>query len=171
MKERITCRLNIPDELARQGLTFVPEECRVLNGTDRARCLTNYDWLQRCRHLSADPDRNKCYLAQINVTNIATHRIACGSNLTCLDDLREKVFGFVKFRIYNLEEKAELLADRELITEDQAIDFIQILELKKQSFNDAKNVTAKKAVVKEIQTEWQNLRVIVVDALKAKAKQ
>jgi len=85
--------------------------------------------------------------------------------------LREKVFGFVKFRIYNLEEKVERLRDRGLVTEDQAIDFIQTLELKKQNFNNATSVDAKKAIVIEIQAEWQKLRAIVVEALKAKARE
>lgn len=159
MRERIACRISISEEEAKTNLLFLPEECRTLNGSAYGQCIATYSVIQRCRHLSLDKDRDRCFFTQMyDLTNLSSLRSACGDNSTCVDDLRAKVFTYVKFRIYNLEEKSEELWEKGILTKDETVSFIEKMEIKKQKFNNATSVDDKKAVIKEIQKDWQSLK-------------
>ncbi len=163
MKERIACRINLPEEQAQNNLLFLPEECRVLNGIDRDNCIATYTVIQKCRHLTTDKDRDACFFNQVSdLHNVKSLRVACAGNSSCVDNLRNQVFGYVKFRIYNLEEKAEKLWGRGFLTQNETVDFIDKLESKKQLFNTAVSVDDKKAIVMQMQQDWETLRATVL---------
>ncbi len=163
MKERIACRINLPEDQAQNNLLFLPEECRVLNGTDRDNCIKTYSVIQQCRHLFTDKDRDSCYFNEVaNLSNIPALRTACANNSACLDNLRAEVYGFVKFRIYNLEEKSEKLWGKGYLSQTETVSFIEGLEIKKQAFNNATTVDDKIAVIKQMQQDWITLKGTVL---------
>ena len=139
MSERIRCRINIP-EGQEQRLAFLPEECRTLNGTVRADCLKAYEFQQRCRHLEKDDGRDSCYLSQVGSV-----------------DTKEKILGYIKFRLYNLEEKTEVMREMGLITEDRAVEFITTLETIKAEFNSATDNNGRKMALLKAKDEWKRL--------------
>ena len=170
MRERVNCRITLPGDVAL--LRYLPEECRELNGSARGLCIKDYKWQQGCRHLEKDPAREKCYRDQINLTSdIRGEKLACGDNSSCVSNLRERVFGYVKFRIYNIEEKAEELLERGLLTEDKAVDFITFLEAQKIEFNKDDSVQSKKSVIRTVQSEWKKIREGVVKLLRSRSRQ
>ena len=73
----------------------------------------------------------------------------------CILQLRDKVDTVVKFRLYNLEEKSERLKDRG-VSEELVVDFVSLIEQKKQEYNQATTAEQKKAIVREVKELWQS---------------
>ena len=83
---------------------------------------------------------------------------ACKGNATCIGDVAEKVHSLNKFRIYNLEWKAEYLAEQEgiAINHELLVDLVTNLELKKQDYNAAGTVAEKKESIMEAKNLWKS---------------
>ncbi len=154
MKERIACRINLKHE---NELNYLPEECRVLSGSERAICINNYKSTNQCFQQTTDSSRLNCARRALGlqVADIQKNRDSCAGNQTCLIDLKNKVFTLIKFRFYNLEEKAQKLKEIG-VTEDTVAGFIEALELKKQQFNSG-TIDEKKQVVKDVINLWKQL--------------
>ena len=73
----------------------------------------------------------------------------------CILQLRDRVDAVVKFRIYNLEDKAQRLKERGMVDLDTATNFVTALEQQKQNYNDAKTIAEKKTIVRAVQKLWK----------------
>jgi hypothetical protein len=158
IEERVKCRLNLDEgERAYElKVQFLPEECRALFGAQRDECIKVYDNVQRCWMFPEGASRVGCVRDSLDFTSIASESTNCESatNKTeCIDRLKKNVFSLIKFRIYDLEERAEEL-HREypyLVAK-----FVTDLEKKKQEFNDAATIAGKRQVILGVRELWKN---------------
>lgn len=149
-RERLKCRINLPYE---NELNYLPEECRGLIGIDRARCVTTYQTVHQCFQLQNDVARVACAKKNLVLVSITEEKGKCAGNSTCIQELQTKVFDSVKFRIYNLEQKAQELKEKG-VDENLVLDFITSAEQKKAEFNNAKAIAEKKQVVNDVIKLW-----------------
>jgi len=151
VRERIKCRVNLPEE---NELNYLPEECRALTGLSTARCVTNYQTVQRCFQLENDVARVSCAKKNLVLGRVAEEKSKC-TNTACLEELRTKVFDVVKFRIYNLEYKAQELKEKG-VDENLILNFITSAEQKKIDFNNAQTIAEKKQIVRDVISLWKD---------------
>ncbi|MBI2574891.1 hypothetical protein HYV82_03330 [Candidatus Woesearchaeota archaeon] len=160
-KARLKCRINLPEE---NEYDYLPEECRALSGASRGNCTSNYQKVQKCWQFDRDERRFECARNEFALKNIANERAECealGTNKSsCMRQLREKVDAYIKFRIYNLEEKAGRLKNKG-VSEARVVDLVAALEDKKLAYNAADTKDEKKKVLKEVKELW---RVFVEEA-------
>ncbi len=149
-RERSKCRVNLPEE---NELNYLPEECRELTGISKARCVTTYQTVQQCFTLENDVARVSCAKKNLVLSRVADEKIKCANNSTCTEELKVKVFDLVKFRIYNLEYKAQELREKG-VDESLVLDFITSAEEKKVEFNNAQTLEEKKQVVRDVIQLW-----------------
>ncbi|MBI3037057.1 hypothetical protein HYY73_04910 [Candidatus Woesearchaeota archaeon] len=158
MRERIKCRLQLKEE---NEYDYLPEECRAQVNESRGKCVSDYHKSQNCWKSLKDDERFDCAKKSFGlVGTVASQKAVCdgltGQNRSdCILQLRDRVDAVVKFRIYNLEEKAQRLIEKGLATEEAATNFITQMEQQKQNYNDAKTVAEKKAVIKGVQRLWK----------------
>ena len=158
MRERIKCRLQLKEE---NEYDYLPEECRALVNESREKCVANYKKSQNCWVSDKDSERFRCAKNAFGLAGTVADQKAQCDNLTgtnrsgCILELRDRVDAVVKFRIYNLEEKAQRLMEKGLATEEAATNFITQMEQQKQNYNAAQTVAEKKAVVKGVQRQWK----------------
>jgi hypothetical protein len=167
MKERIACRIKLTTE---NELNYLPEECRVLTGLERAKCINNYKNTIICFNKESDEERVNCARRAIGlqVATIQQARDECKGNQTCLNELKEKVFTLVKFRFYNLEYKAQEIMKKYKINESTVVDFIASIENKKQEFNSADSIEKKKQIVLEVISLWKQFIQKVKSEIKSR---
>lgn len=131
----------------------MPEECRTVK---TQACLTTYKAVQPCFYTSEkDAERAACAKQKLDLDPIATEKGRCGANETCLENLRSKVFDLVKFRMYNLEYKAQEL-EHKGVSEDLIVGFIAAAEQKKIEFNEAQTIVDKKSIVQDVIKLWED---------------
>ena len=151
MRERITCRLQLPETSG--PLPYTPEECRAEFGDEKQNCIKRYDLVQPCWDYNLDSERVGCARKLLNAENITGQLSFCKTN-DCRNYIAEKIFKIEKFKMYNLEEKAEYWLGK---NRSRIIDFNIFIESKKLDFNKAKNISEKKMMLREVQAEWQRL--------------
>ena len=164
LRARVKCRLELPENDKTAKLAFIPEECRVLaDEKSKSDCIHLYEKLSVCNQLKTDDLREICAKKELIIGNsIATDRANCESlkgndRLDCITALRGKLYSLIKFRFYNLEEHAEKLM--ELGAEKtMVVEFISLLETKKSEFNRASGLSAKKQVIWEVRTIWEEFK-------------
>ena len=105
--------------------------------------------------METDEARVECVKAKIGLRVIAEEKRFCGINISCRERLKQKVFDVVEFRVYNIEERAEAYLET---NEEQVVDFIAQMELKKQEFRNAQTIAAKKEVISEVGRLWAEFR-------------
>jgi hypothetical protein len=154
MKERIACRIKLKEE---NELNYLPEECRVLTGLERAKCINNYKTTILCFNKESDAERVNCARRAIGlqIATIQQAKLDCKGNQTCLNELKEKVFTLIKFRFYNLEYKAQEIMEKYNIDESIVVNFISSIENKKQEFNSATSIEEKKQIVQDVMNLWR----------------
>jgi len=158
LRERVRCRILLPEKYQSNKVEFLPEECLSYGGRYRDRCIENYDKVQECWKLSSDSERIQCSRQKIGITSAKSERNLCEQKTgegreTCLTDLKDKVFTGIKFRVYNLEEKAEKMMEKG-VSEKTVIDFISLMESKKIFFNSAASIEEKKSVLENVREAW-----------------
>ena len=162
--DRVKCRLKLEgeDRYNEAKLQFLPEECRAQDGEKRSRCIRVYKLTQQCWKNDDDKLRVNCVKRNMGLEKPVKEEIASCKELDgdertkCVNDLRESVYDSVKFRFYNLEEKAENLLDDGKIDEETVMRFISALEAKKIEFNEAGTIKEKKQIVNEVKVLWKN---------------
>ncbi|GEM_PF-4757700 len=182
MRGRIKCRLELPSEEEEEGLYYLPEECRNLTNDTRRECLARYHIIQPCRFEQGDDSRFSCVRNALNITKRAKEAVEeCklqvrganwtnarnGTNATgnstnwtnpgigkCMSEVRKNVYEEAKFRMYNLEEKAERLA-KFGVGNETITSIIAKLEELKLKFDAAQGAEAKKAVLREAADAWK----------------
>jgi hypothetical protein len=163
-KDRIKCRLGLPNNAQAKSTLIIPEECRgIMNNASQVNCTTLYQKLAPCLNLRDDEQREKCARTELKIDEAAIQKALCDKKKTetgkkdCNLDLRDKTYSLIKFRLSILEEKARLFHSRG-INGALVVDFIAHLEKKKQDFNAAKNVEAKKTVIWEVKKLWGDFK-------------
>jgi hypothetical protein len=178
LRGRVACRLELPKDEQKEGLYYLPEECRNLSGEERGACLARYDVIQPCRFEKGDEARFACVRKSIGMNTSAREQVdECrrqvrgnesqneegrttsgndGSNGlgACVSEVRAQVFEEAKFRIYNLEEKAGRLASYG-VSNATISEFVTQLEEYKAKFVAANGAAAKKEVLREVAAAWK----------------
>ena len=135
INERVSCRINLERE---NELYYLPEECRALDGDDREKCKDFYNSVQTCWTGSNAENPVACARNQLGLSSDIAGQIASCTDDACVNDVTDKVHSLVKFRLYNLEWKAEYLVDEGVdINHELLVDVVANLELKKQQYNEA----------------------------------
>ncbi|MBI2673396.1 hypothetical protein HYX19_03990 [Candidatus Woesearchaeota archaeon] len=164
VRDRVKCRLELSqgEQFKELDIKYLPEECGAIKGNalKREQCIVRYKSFQKCWRFKDGPERFKCVREGLGLgQNLSEEIKKCNDKLgteraSCIKDVRELVFTEIKFRFYNLEERAESMlekgADKELVA-----DFITGIEIKKQEFNSAENNAERKQIVNDIQKKWK----------------
>lgn len=162
IKERVKCRIELPEQAEKEAeLNYLPEECKSFVAIGkRESCVKRYINFQKCFTKDKnDKQKVTCAKSVINLGDIKSELTSCNAKADnektkCHEELTSKVDSIVKFRIYNLEEKAEeLLADGRA-EKDAVIEFVANIEEKKQAYNDAKTIAEKKRIILDVQKQW-----------------
>ena len=160
--ERVRCRIKLEDEdYAKENeLQYLPEECRDLSKDKKSRCINIYKKTQRCWQFPVGESRLQCVRESLNLGRVLSSEIKiCDSKGTervqCISDVREKVFDLIKFRFYDLEERAEKLLKDGKIDEETVVQFVADLEIKKVEFNNAATIKEKKETILEVRQIWK----------------
>ena len=150
-RERVTCRVSSKES---DDAFYTPEECRKKEGESKERCLKAYADTKKCFEPEKDEERFACARKVLGVGEISAMKKTCNGEKECLRKVKQNVFWMVKFRFYNLEEKAEELIGKGALASDVAV-LADALEQLKEDFNNAKSVAEKKEIVKKARGEWQ----------------
>ena len=172
LQERIACRLRLPDdELARQqAITYLPEECRTLGDTvAREQCVSRYRQLQACWESPVGTQRIGCVKNILKIGDLPAAAAACAElplneQDDCRVTLRAQVYALIKFRFYDLEERAEDLLERDAPVARVA-QFITTQEDAKQRFNLATTSAQRRAIILEVRAAWQTFIRDITPAL------
>ncbi len=165
IRDRISCRLNLaPEGIDRElEIQYLPEECRVLRSKiSQASCIARYKLFRPCWYIPAGEDRFVCARVALtlgpglsdevrNCSLIKTYR----ERSSCLNILRQKEYSMIKFRIYDLEERAEDLALERGLDLDTIADLVTTIELKKQEFNNARTKTRRRKIILDVRKAWE----------------
>ena len=161
LKERVNCRIESPEEAERElSINYLPEECRALTSVaKKEECVKRYITLRRCFESKNDKERSACAKKIVGLGDMNTEIAKCLSgkndeNAGCFKEIEERVDTVIKFRFYNLEEKAEELLDNGRVSKDTAVEFVSSLEMKKQEYNNAKTIQEKKQIVLDVKSLW-----------------
>lgn len=172
LRERVECRIELSEYDLDTELTleYLPEECRAISNEGlKSSCIQRYKSVQQCWQQPIGPSRISCVKRQFNLGDIKSEKATClASNPdnkdTCLLELEDKVYSLVKFRIYDLEERAEELLERGA-NEDVVVTLVTDLEGKKLEFNEAGTIEDKKNVIREVKTIWREFILKVKDQI------
>ena len=163
LRDRIQCRLGLsPSGLGRElELEYLPEECRFSpsGSPARSQCIELYKSFRPCWRLAVGPERSACARKIITLPEDLKEQAAiCRQRFepeTCLNELRQKASKMIKFRFYDLEQRAENLidygADVKLVTE-----FVATVYEKKDAFNRAATLSDRRKIILEVRAAWQD---------------
>lgn len=162
--ERVFCRQQLaPAGLAREyEIEYLPELCRArTDKAARALCIDLYRALQPCWQLAEGAERNACAGRLLKLTSsVGARKTECDEKSEadrplCMELLRNDVHNMILFRMYDLEERAEALAGRDLPAELIA-QFSAIVEEKKIAFDAAKDKAGRRQAILELRAAWQD---------------
>ncbi len=172
LSERISCRLKLaPAGVTRElQIQYLPEECRVIaNAAERKECIARYKSYQPCWSLPQGEGRFECARKVLKLKASVTDEIqACRTDANpskCRTDLKEKVLYMIKFRFYDLEQRAEDLYYRGASPAAIA-KFDTIVETKKQEFDQVKATSDFQRIILDVRSAWQNFMDQVKDQIK-----
>ena len=162
VRDRVKCRISLSEkDLDRElKINYLPEQCRAKErGELRDKCIRFYLSIRDCYAPSEYSDREFCARKLLKVSDLKQEKNLCSAmksteKETCVNETREKVYSMIYFRMYELEERAEELAEEGKISKDVAADFIAEMELKKQAFDQAKNFGERKRIVADARNLW-----------------
>lgn len=164
VRQRVNCRLGLSnyEQEKELELKYLPEECNAMKGNQlkRDQCIVRYKSFQKCWRFKDGPERFNCVREGLRLgQNLSEEIKKCDDKLgtdraSCIKDVRELVFSDIKFRFYNLEERAENLLERS-VDKELIVDFVTAIEIKKQEFNSAENNTERKQIIKDVQKKWK----------------
>ena len=161
IEDRVRCRLNLsrPELRKEYKLEYLPEECRTIdNMTERQNCVRRYAQLQKCWKFIGN-ERMGCVDHELNITVIKEQKRECNlldenEKQGCKKRLKDNVYHRIKFKFYNLEEKAERFLERGWVNQETVTAFIANLEIKKTEFNEAATKEEKRKVILEVRELW-----------------
>lgn len=193
LEERVRCRIGLDKETLERELAiqYLPEECRAIREDVNAveavkavageRCIERYRNLRPCWAKPIGSERLACVRGVLGVPDFRSflpNRTAppCGAeNLEatrrCEEQYRrEKVYPYITFRFYDLEERAEGL--KELgAPMDLVVKFVVAAEQAKQDFNAARSKVERIAIIRRVQSEWRAFVAALPEQVKTRARQ
>lgn len=174
LHDRIACRLNLAPEGAAQELKiqYLPEECRAATvKIEKNECIARYKLYAPCWNLPAGEGRFACSRQVLSLgQSVSDEAKLCQGKTgtdraSCEQTLKEKVLYSIKFRFYDLEQRAEDLARRGADL-GQVADLETTIETKKQEFNAAKTQDELHQIILDVRAAWQNFISKVKDQVK-----
>jgi hypothetical protein len=157
--DRVSCRLDLDKEEQIEELEvyFMPEECRVLSEVNQESCIERYHSVQPCWEFPIGDERVSCVKKIMNLGDINDEKQACNvlnEKGSCITNLRTKVYNLIKWRFYDLEERAEDFMLRGIAGREDVIDFVSKTELNKVDFNEAKNIDVRENIILDVRKDW-----------------
>ncbi len=174
LRDRIYCRLNLaPAGIARElQIKYLPEECRAIpDATEQKDCIAKYKSYQPCWNIPDGDTRFACAQNVLKLGPVISDEVKTCQGMTgaaqktCKADLRDKVFYMIKFRLYDLEQRAEQLALRGADMNAVA-DLETTIETKKQAFDAATTDDARKQLILDVRQVWSDFINKVKDQVK-----
>lgn len=175
LHDRIACRLDLAPEGAVQEfkIQYLPEECRALaaSSDERSECIARYKSYAPCWNLPAGEGRFACARHVLKLgSSVADEATQCQRKVapdraSCEQTLKEKVHYMIKFRFYDLEERAEDLARRGADLGAVA-DLETMIESKKQAFGIAETKDQFMQIILDVRSAWQSFINQVKDEIK-----
>jgi hypothetical protein len=160
MNERIKCFLSLSDEDIK-NVNYIPEDCRVKTGEEKARCIETYKLFQTCRPKpSTDKKREECIIPKLNISNSVREEVEKCKNLipnqraVCMSKIKDKVLMLVKFRVYNLIYKAQELKSLG-VSEDKVVSIIEKIENAKIGLDKATTNKERIDILIKLKNDWQ----------------
>ena len=164
MKERVSCRLGLDKERQERELElyYLPEECRAVYFTPREQCIARYKSVQTCWQFPAGSERVLCVKRVMKLGTLQEETEKCKSlegddKSACVKELSDKMYNMIKWRFYDLEERAEDFMARGLVGKDAVVDFIARVEENKIRFNEAKTYKERKDAILDVRVAWKGL--------------
>lgn len=163
LRERTLCRLELtPAGLTRElEIEYLPEECRALRAPGAKKsCIELYKAFGPCWYKGEGEERFACARNVLKLGPVLSDEVkACRGKtgedqVACKIELKEKVFAMIKFRFYNLAERAEKMAKRGASREPIA-DFQTLVETKKQEFNAATSKEERRKLILDVRAAWR----------------
>jgi hypothetical protein len=143
------------------AIQYLPEECRAMPAQGgRNACVARYKSFEPCWGIPAGETRFACARTALRIGGLVSDEAkACEGETgteqaSCKATIREKAYAMVKFRIYDLAERAEELLERGARPETVA-NFVALAEQKKQEFNAAKTSDERKNIVNTVRAAWR----------------
>ncbi len=158
LRERVGCRLALTEEqrYTESRVNFLPEECRALVSVERDECINTYDNVQKCWKYPEGEARVNCVRGVIGFTNLEDEKRKCAETsdaAACIEKIKKNIFTLIKFRFYDLEERAE---ERYQKNPELVASLVAELETRKQEFNAAKTLSEKRQVVLAVRALWKS---------------
>ena len=164
LKERVKCRLELEKDEQEEELElyYLPEECAALDGASRGICIASYKSVQTCWKFPVGAERVSCVKRAIRLDSIQEEKKKCnalsGKNKSvCVREIKNKAYDLIKWRFYDLEERAEDFMTRGLVDKESVIDFIVKTEENKVKFNEADSKEERKNIILDVRTDWKEL--------------
>jgi len=161
--DRVKCRLRLREEQADEYENFFPEECKARkDSVGQEQCLQVYKAVQECWDFPNGSSRIACVKRQLKLGEVLAERANCnvldaGKRENCNQELRDKAYGLIKFRLYNLEEEAEELMEEGRLSEDDVTVFVVKMEGSKLAFNKATSKEERRAIILGARKAWIEL--------------
>ena len=158
----------LEDELE---LYYLPEECRVLTGNSKGICIARYKSVQTCWKFPIGDERTSCAKRSLKLETLQEEKETCnaltGQNKSnCVRNLKNKIYNIIKWRFYDLEERAEDFMRRGFVDEESVADFIAKSEQNKVKFNQAATNGERKNIILDVRNDWQEFVEIVRENLR-----
>ncbi|MBI2208675.1 hypothetical protein HYU50_04220 [Candidatus Woesearchaeota archaeon] len=163
LKERVACRIGMEKEEQEKELKlyYLPEECRALAGNEKGICIARYKSVQTCWKFPIGDERVSCVKRFMNLGTIQEEKEVCNKltgeeKSVCVREIKNKVYNLIKWRFYDLEERAEDFMHRGLADKETVAAFIEKTELNKAKFNEAKTKEERKDVILAVKNDWKD---------------
>lgn len=162
LRERIQCRLSLtPAGLTRElEIQYLPEECRTLT-EGRQACIAKYRAWQPCWQETVGTARNGCAMRILSIgsgvvdaVRLCQQKEPGTERASCMQKVRESAYDMIKFRFYDLEERAEGLAEEGKADVSIVADFVNLIETKKQEFNRATTKQQRRQIILDVRRGW-----------------
>lgn len=160
IRERVSCRLNLtPAGLTRElEIEYLPEECRMYpaKSGERTACINLYKAYKPCWQVPVGPGRSVCARQILKVDNDTPAQLKnCSSDVRCVKNVKEKVYNAIKFRFYDLEERAEDLLEDGKVSKEAVVELTARVFENKQAFNVAKTKEERRGIILQMREAWQ----------------
>jgi hypothetical protein len=144
----------------------------MADATEKKECIARYQSFQPCWNLPAGDGRFVCAERALGMgtSSIAVDIAACqakagGAQASCMQTLKENTLYMIKFRFYDLEQRAEDLARRGADLGAVA-NLETTVEIKKQAFDAAQTKDQFAQIIRDVRTSWQGFVNQVKDEIK-----
>lgn len=160
MHERIACRLNKDNEgLAKEySVSYLPEECRPLEGDWQKSCIDKYISLLPCWEKNVGPERIACVKNSLGLpSKIVSPKSYCSNDkdpAACMTAYRKNVYSLITFRFYDAEERVEHWYEEGKISFDDTVDFIAFIAQSKVAFYQSETKDARQSIIETVMEEW-----------------